>query len=184
MCKITKINGEFTISLVKILRKGLLSQNKLRYLQHNISYMFFTTMKRHLLAFACFLLLCLATSAQKKYAVYAVGFYNQENLFDTCHDEGKRDYDFLPEGSYRWNGLKYSHKLHNMARALSEMGTTMLPGVGCSVIGMAEVENAKVLTDLCAQPELKNAATSIATSRVPTSAALTAPYSTIPKCSK
>lgn len=155
MCKITKINGEFTISLVKILRKGLLSQNKLRYLQHNISYMFFTTMKRHLLAFACFLLLCLATSAQKKYAVYAVGFYNQENLFDTCHDEGKRDYDFLPEGSYRWNGLKYSHKLHNMARALSEMGTTMLPGVGCSVIGMAEVENAKVLTDLCAQPELK-----------------------------
>lgn len=155
MCKITKINGEFTISLVKILRKGLLSQNKLRYLQHNISYMFFTTMKRHLLAFACFLLLCLATSAQKKYAVYAVGFYNQENLFDTCHDEGKRDYDFLPEGSYRWNGLKYSHKLHNMARALSEMGTTMLPGVGCSVIGMAEVENAKVLIDLCAQPELR-----------------------------
>ena len=100
----------------------------------------FTTMKRqmkrHLLAFACFLLLCLATSAQKRYAVYAVGFYNQENLFDTCHDEGKRDYDFLPGGSYRWNGLKYSHKLHNMARALSDMGTTMLPGVGCSVIGL------------------------------------------------
>lgn len=112
-------------------------------------------MKRHLLAIACFLLLCLATSAQKKYAVYAVGFYNQENLFDTCHDEGKRDYDFLPGGSYRWNGLKYSHKLHNMARALSDMGTTMLPGVGCSVIGLAEVENDKVLTDLCAQPEMK-----------------------------
>ena len=42
-------------------------------------------------------------SAQKKYSMYAIGFYNQENLFDTCHDEGKRDYDFLPTGSYKWN---------------------------------------------------------------------------------
>lgn len=109
--------------------------------------------------FFFFLILMLTTSllvsAQKKYSVYAVGFYNQENLFDTCHDVGKRDYDFLPSGSYRWNKLKYSHKLHNMARALSDMGTTILPGVGCSVIGLAEVENDKVLTDLCNQPELK-----------------------------
>ena len=27
-------------------------------------------------------------SAQKKFSVYGVGFYNQENLFDTCHDVG------------------------------------------------------------------------------------------------
>ena len=84
--------------------------------------------------FFFFLILMLTTSllvsAQKKYSVYAVGFYNQENLFDTCHDVGKRDYDFLPSGSYRWNKLKYSHKLHNMARALSDMGTTILPGWG------------------------------------------------------
>lgn len=90
---------------------------------------------------------------QKKYAMYAMGFYNLENLFDTCHDEGKRDYDFLPTGSYKWNGLKYSNKLSNMARVLSEMGTDRLP-VGCAVIGVSEVENAKVLTDLCAQEPL------------------------------
>ncbi len=101
------------------------------------------------------LTLVLGTSAQKKFSVYAVGFYNQENLFDTCHDEGKKDYDFLPSGSYHWDGLKYSHKLHNMARALSDMGTSTLPGVGCAIIGLAEVENAKVLTDLTNQPELK-----------------------------
>jgi hypothetical protein len=109
--------------------------------------------------FFLFLILVLAVvssaSAQKKFSVYAVGFYNQENLFDTCHDVGKRDFDFLPSGSYRWNGLKYSHKLHNMARALSDMATTTLPGVGCAIIGLAEVENARALTDLCAQPELK-----------------------------
>lgn len=55
-------------------------------------------------AILCMVLLFISTlsahSQQKKtYAMYAVGFYNQENLFDTCHDEGKRDYDFLPSGS-------------------------------------------------------------------------------------
>ena len=93
-------------------------------------------------------------SAQKKFNVYAVGFYNLENLFDTQHDEGKNDYEYMPNGSYKWNDLKYTRKLHNMARALSDMGTDMLPGVGCAIIGVSEVENAHALTDLCAQPEL------------------------------
>lgn len=96
-----------------------------------------------------------AQAQEKKYNVYAVGFYNLENLFDTCHDEGKKDYDFLPTGSYKWNGRKYSHKLHNMARVLAEMGTDVLPkSIGCAVIGVSEVENSKVLDDLTAQPEL------------------------------
>lgn len=99
--------------------------------------------------------LSLFASAQKKFAVYAVGFYNQENLFDTCHDEGKRDYDFLPSGSYHWDGLKYSHKLRNMARVLAEMGTDVLPNVGCAFIGMSEVENAKVMDDLTNQTPLR-----------------------------
>ena len=93
-------------------------------------------------------------SAQKKFNVYGVGFYNQENLFDTCHDAGKNDYEFLPTGSNRWSGLKYTHKLQNMSRALADMGTDMLPGVGCAVIGVSEVENAKCLTDLCNQEPL------------------------------
>ena len=96
-----------------------------------------------------------SAGAQKKFSLYGVGFYNQENLFDTCHDEGKRDYDFLPTGSYRWNGLKYTNKLRNMARALADMGTDKLPGVGCAVIGLSEVENHKVLDDLTAQEPLK-----------------------------
>ena len=101
--------------------------------------------------------LCLAVfsaKAEKKYSCYAVGFYNQENLFDTCHDEGKRDYDFLPTGSYRWNSLKYSHKLKNMSKALADMGTDVLPGVGCAIIGLSEVENANVLNDLIKQKPL------------------------------
>ena len=96
----------------------------------------------------------ISTSAQKKFSVYAVGFYNQENLFDCTHDEGKNDYDFTPNGSYHWNEMKYSHKLHNMSTVLAEMGTDVLPNVGCAVIGLAEVENNHVMRDLVAQPAL------------------------------
>lgn len=104
------------------------------------------------------LLMTVATNAwagQNKYAVYGVGFYNLENLFDTCHDNGKNDYEFLPDGTYKWDGEKYTHKLKNLSRVLSEMGTDKLPKVGCAVIGVAEVENAKCLADLCNEEPLK-----------------------------
>ena len=32
-----------------------------------------------------------AQAQEKKFSVYAVGFYNLENLFDTCHDVGHND---------------------------------------------------------------------------------------------
>ena len=111
-------------------------------------------MKHFFFAVIGVLLTFLPASAQKKYSVYGVGFYNQENLFDTCHDEGKRDYDFLPTGSYKWNAMKYNHKLSNMSRALADMGTDVLPNIGCAIIGLAEVENSKALDDLVAQPAL------------------------------
>ena len=96
------------------------------------------------------------TKAQsKKYSVYGVGFYNLENLFDTCHDAGKNDYEYLPDGTNKWTGLKYTHKLRNMSRVLSEMGTDKLPKIGCATIGVSEVENAKCLEDLCNQEPLK-----------------------------
>jgi endonuclease/exonuclease/phosphatase family metal-dependent hydrolase len=90
----------------------------------------------------------------RKFEVHAIGFYNLENLFDTCHDEGKNDYQYLPDGSNKWTGLKYTSKLKNMSRVLSEMGTDVVP-YGCVAIGVSEVENAKCLTDLCNQEPLK-----------------------------
>jgi len=86
---------------------------------------------------------------------FAVGFYNLENLFDTIHDAGKNDYEFLPDGTTRWTAEKYRHKLRNMSRALADIGTDRLPRVGCAVIGVAEVENERCLADLLAQPELR-----------------------------
>ena len=111
-------------------------------------------MRKLLLVLFCAVLFSAPASAQKKFSVYAIGFYNVENLFDTTHDEGKNDYDFTPTGSYQWNEMKYRHKLHNMASVLAEMGTDVLPNVGCAAIGLAEVENDHVMNDLTAQPEL------------------------------
>ena len=111
-------------------------------------------MRKLLFVLFCTVLFGASASAQKKFSVYAVGFYNQGNLSDCMHDKGKNDYDFTPEGSYHWNEMKYTHKLHNMATVLSEMGTDVLPDVGCALIGLAEVENDHVMRDLTAQPEL------------------------------
>lgn len=112
-------------------------------------------MKKQISLIWLMLLLVVATAQaqDRKLKAFAIGFYNQENLFDTIHDEGKRDYDFLPDGSYRWNGLKYAHKLKNMSKVLAEMGTDKLP-YGCAIIGLAEVENDNVLNDLVAQEPL------------------------------
>ncbi len=91
---------------------------------------------------------------ERKYGCYAVAFYNLENLFDTLHDAGKNDFEFLPEGGYKWTAHKYEEKLKNMSRVIGELATDMLP-MGASVVGVSEVENARVLTDLVNQPVLK-----------------------------
>ncbi len=36
----------------------------------------------------------------------------------------------------------------------AEMGTDVLPNIGCAAIGLAEVENDHVMNDLISQPEL------------------------------
>lgn len=94
-------------------------------------------------------------NAQPKIAAYAVGFYNLENLFDTIHAQGKNDYDFLPDGSYKWNTVKYENKLKNMSRVLSEMATDKVKA-GCAVIGISEIENRQVVLDVLKQESLKN----------------------------
>ena len=113
-------------------------------------------MKRSMTFLVFVLLLATSTTrAQTRYSVYGIGFYNLENLFDTEHDAGKNDYEYLPDDTNKWTELKYNSKLKNMSRVLSEMGTDWLPEVGCAAIGVSEVENARCLTDLCNQPLLK-----------------------------
>jgi hypothetical protein len=97
-----------------------------------------------------------ALAQNRQLSLYGIGFYNLENLFDIEHDEGKNDYEYLPDGTNHWNQMKYEHKLTNMARALADMGTERLKGIGCTLIGVSEVENERCLSDLCAQKPLAN----------------------------
>ena len=91
----------------------------------------------------------------KSYRLYGVAFYNLENLFDTVHDYGKNDYEYLPSGTMKWGKMKYEAKLKNISKVLSELCVDKHPA-GPAVIGLSEVENHHVLDDLLKQPALKN----------------------------
>ena len=86
---------------------------------------------------------------------YVIGFYNLENLFDTYHDEGKNDEEYLPDGTNQWTEAKYAKKLKNMAsviRAMKEENKAWH-----AILGVSEIENRHVLEDLVSQPEIAEA---------------------------
>ena len=86
---------------------------------------------------------------------YVLGFYNLENLFDTFHDEGKNDYEYLPDGGNAWTDAKYAKKLSNMARVIAAMKEDN--GAWHAVLGVSEVENRHVLEDLVSEPAIADA---------------------------
>ena len=118
---------------------------------------------KHTLIFGVALMLAMTTAlnAQEKAPVQptaeennvqyvrCIAFYNLENLFDTIHDEGKNDYEYLPDGGNKWTAYKYENKVKNMARAVAALGTDY-DQRGAACIGVAEVENIGCLYDLCA----------------------------------
>ena len=113
-------------------------------------------MKKAFLLFAFWLGITAATTVQgQEHKLYSVAFYNLENLFDTIHDSGKNDYDFLPDGRYRWGSKKYEAKLKNLAQVLGSLGKDKVPQ-GPALIGVAEVENRNVLNDLTQQETIAN----------------------------
>lgn len=110
-------------------------------------------MRKLFLPLAILLATTMTMAAEDNYVVRCIAFYNLENLFDTIHDEGKNDYEYLPEGGMHWTPLKYEHKLHNMAYAISQFGLDKSP-LGAICVGVAEVENIRCLEDLVKQPEI------------------------------
>ncbi len=79
--------------------------------------------------------------------LHTIAFYNVENLFDTEDDPDTLDDDFTPGGFKKWSKKRYKKKLYKLAKTMSELGkesTRRLP----VLIGLAEVENEKVVKDL------------------------------------
>ncbi|MBT8178318.1 MAG: endonuclease [Eudoraea sp.] len=74
-------------------------------------------------------------------------FYNLENIFDTQDDPRTLDDDFTPEGVKKWTPKRYRRKLRKLANTLNKVGK-LTSGKMPAFIGVAEVENRKVLSDL------------------------------------
>ncbi|HMP12372.1 MAG TPA: endonuclease/exonuclease/phosphatase family protein [Saprospiraceae bacterium] len=91
---------------------------------------------------------------QKQYNIGAIGFYNLENLFDTIDSPDTRDSEFTPLGDNLYNTEVYLDKLNKLARVISELGIDRTPD-GVAILGVAEVENQKVLEDLVAEPAIR-----------------------------
>ena len=108
-------------------------------------------MKKLIVTTVILLFAVIAGQAQeKKKGLYSVAFYNLENLFDTIHDAGKNDYEYLPDAPKRWNTEKYVSKLKNLSKVISELSRDKVPE-GPAVIGVAEAENRRVLDDLASR---------------------------------
>ena len=111
--------------------------------------------KTTLLAALLAILVAAPAWAGPKNRSHVIGFYNLENLFDTYHDEGKNDYEYLPDGANEWTEAKYQKKLQNMARVIAEMKKDN--GVWHTVLGVSEIENRHVLEDLVNEPAIADA---------------------------
>jgi hypothetical protein len=96
-----------------------------------------------------------ALFSQQQFKVGCIGFYNVENLFDIYDDPEINDTEFTPEGQNRYTAEIYQEKLGNLAKVISELGTEITPD-GLSILGLAEVENRKVLEDLSQEPLIKD----------------------------
>ena len=78
---------------------------------------------------------------------YTIAFYNIENLFDIDNDPLTHDDDFLPTSVNRWTPKRYQNKLKKLGTVISQIGVENTD-VAPAIIGLAEVENQKVLSDL------------------------------------
>lgn len=77
-------------------------------------------------------------------------FYNVENCFDTVDDSLTADEDFLPGGLMHWSYPRYKTKLEKISKVLIAAGEWQAP----DIIGLAEIENSRVLNDLVSQTGL------------------------------
>ena len=84
-----------------------------------------------------------------------IAFYNLENLFDLVDDRRTNDNDFLPTSVKKWTPKRHANKLRKLGFAISNIGRKET-GKHPAIVGLAEVENAKVIEDLLASKHLED----------------------------
>ena len=99
-------------------------------------------MKRYFsLLVLCLVVCCSMSQDLRRFRVME---WNCENLFDTLHDYGKDDREFLPDGEYQWDTPRYWTKQRRLASTILDAGGLQ----PVDLIGMCEVENDSVVRDL------------------------------------
>ncbi|WP_040279425.1 endonuclease/exonuclease/phosphatase family protein [Psychroserpens damuponensis] len=92
-------------------------------------------------------------SQEIKTSEHTIAFYNLENLFDIQNDVTIHDNDFLPGSEKRWTKKRYDRKIHKLGQVISKIGfkNTQKPP---AILGLAEIENKKVINDLITSSDL------------------------------
>ena len=98
-------------------------------------------MKRFVFCVCFILLLCPFVAGQTHFGIMT---YNCENAFDTIHDVGHDDYEFLPDGERRWKQWKFYDKLKNIAKVVLAVDSVQPVDLVC----LCEVENDTVMSYL------------------------------------
>ncbi len=100
-----------------------------------------------------FCIICLLSPfllfSQERFRVIS---YNVENLFDCENDLLTNDDAFTETGDYQWSYGKYKMKLNNISKAITAAGEWETP----ALIGLCEVENATVVSDILQKTQLRN----------------------------
>lgn len=97
---------------------------------------------------------CYGQSGGKKFKIRTVAFYNLENLFDTENDPEKND-EASPIMEIDGDREKiYQDKLDKLASVINQLGDEKAH-TSPTILGVAEIENKKVLEDLVKTEELK-----------------------------
>ena len=79
-------------------------------------------------------------------------FYNLENFFDCERNPQKEDGDFTPEGKYHWTKTRFYKKVNSIAKVFIAMGGGICP----EIIGVCEIENEEVISNLLYKSPLKS----------------------------
>lgn len=92
-------------------------------------------------------------SQNRKFTIQTIAFYNVENFYDTLRKTKINGETYISESSQQWASKKYEKKISNIARVISEIGTT--ENVNSPIIiGLSEIESRYVLEDLIKDQKL------------------------------
>ena len=96
----------------------------------------------------------LISSSKKNKNISTIAFYNVENLFDTKDNPKTLDDDFTADGKKKWTYKRYIIKLKKISSVIAQLGLNH-SAYPPALVGLVEVENAKVVSDLVNSSYLK-----------------------------